>query len=82
MPETGVADLVQALEGRLERLQELLRTDLDFAALEEVVTASLGRVVASVLGRIIGLPCFGRMFIASSRSISDLSPMFKSYRIR
>ncbi len=54
MPETGVADLVQELEGQLERLQELLRTDLDFAALEEAVTESLDRVAACVLEQVIG----------------------------
>ena len=47
MPESRVTDLVQELEGQLERLRELLRTDLDFAAVEQAVTASLDRVVAS-----------------------------------
>ena len=53
MPETRVADLVQELEGQLEGLRELLRTDLDFAVVEEAVTSSLGRVAGSVLAQVI-----------------------------
>jgi hypothetical protein len=53
MPETRVADLVQELEGQLEGLRELLRTDLDFAVVEEAVRSSLGRVAGSVLAQVI-----------------------------
>ncbi len=53
MPSARLADLLQELEGQLEGLQELLKSSLDFAALEEVVTASLDRVAATVLANVL-----------------------------
>lgn len=69
MPETRLADLVLELEGQLERLQELLRTDLDFAAVEEAVTASLDRVAASVLAQVIGPLLSDEEFVGSLKGL-------------
>ncbi len=69
MPQTRVADLVQELEGQLERLQELLRTDLDFAALEEAVTESLDRLVACVLGQVIGSLLSDKEFVGTLKGL-------------
>jgi hypothetical protein len=49
MPENRLTDLVQGLEGQLDRLRRLLRTNLGFAAVEQAVTASLDRVAGGVL---------------------------------
>ena len=53
MPNTSIAVLWQELEGQLEQVRELLRTDLDFAVLEAAVTASLNRVAAAMLAEVI-----------------------------
>ncbi len=69
MPESRVTDLVQGLEGQLERLRELLRTDLDFAAVEQAVTASLDRVVAAVVSQVIGPLLSDEKFVRSLKEL-------------
>ena len=77
MPESSIADLLQDLEGQLEQLRELLRSELDFAALEEAVTASLNRVVAGVLAPLLS----DEAFLRSLKGLGGrLGMRFKDYR--
>jgi hypothetical protein len=81
MPELRVADLLQELEGQLEQLRELLRTELDFAALEAAVTASLNRVVAGVLAQVLAPLLSDEAFLRSLKGLGGrLGMRFKDYR--
>ncbi len=81
MPETRVADVVRELEGQLERLRGLLRTNLDFGALEEAVSVSLDRVVASVLGQVIGPLLSDEEFMGSLKELGGrLGMRLKDFR--
>lgn len=81
MPERSVADLLQELEGQLEQLCELLRSELDFAALEEAVTASLNRVVAGVLAEVLEPLLSDDGFLRSLKGLGGrLGMRFKDYR--
>ena len=81
MPESRVTDLVQELEGQLERLRELLRTDLDSAAVEQAVTASLDRVVAGMLSQVIGPLLSDEKFVSSLKGLGGrLGMRLKDFR--
>ncbi len=81
MPQIRAADLLQQLEGQLEQLQELLRTDLNFAVLEEAVTASLDWVAAAVLRDLLSRVLSDEGFLRSVKALgARLGMRFKDYR--
>jgi hypothetical protein len=81
MSSDNVADLLEELEGQIEQWRELLRTRLDFAALEEAVTASLDRIAATVLANLLAPLLSDEGFLGSLKGLGGrLGMRFKDYR--